>query len=110
MGDYVSMTGAVLTVICILFLAYWCSRMLGKNWIRTSSCRNLKVIESFQVGMDRQLLLLELQDHIYLLGVSPAGIQLLTEVEGELKEPEAMPQGAVSAFRELLEKKKGGNQ
>lgn len=110
MGDIVSMTGAVLTMICVLFLAYWCSRMLGKNWCRTSSCRNMKVIESMQVGADRQLLLLKLQDRVYLVGVSPAGIQLLTEVEGELKEPETMPPDAVSAFRELLEKKKGGNR
>lgn len=32
---------------------------------------------------DKQLLLVRLQNHVYLLGVSQNGIQLLTELEGD---------------------------
>ena len=104
------MAGALAAVILILILAYWCSRLLGKRWVRTSSGGNMRVIESLPVGVDKQLLLLELQGRVYLLGVSAAGIQMLTEAEGELKQPEPVSFDAVSRFREILEKKKGENQ
>lgn len=119
MGEgYLSLTGAVLTVICVLILAYWCSRVLGKKWVKTSSGKHMKVLEQLQVGADRQLLLLKLQDHIYLLGASQAGIQMLAQVEGELHDEEEPQRGAGgSGFRDLLktygsmyQKKKGGDK
>lgn len=82
-----SLAAAILTVALVLVLAYWCSRMLGRNWIRASAGKNLKVIEQLQLGPDRRLLLIKLKDHAYLIGVSPAGIQMVAEVDGELDEP-----------------------
>lgn len=115
---YLSLTGAVLTVICVLILAYWCSRILGKNWIRSSAGKHLKVIEQLQVGADRQLLLVKLQDHVYLIGASSAGIQLLTEVEGELplEAPPAHGAGSpgfgnlLKTYSSMHQKKKGGDK
>lgn len=104
-----SLFSAILTVVGVLFLAYWCSRMLGRQWVKDScSGSNLKVLSQLQVGQDRRILLLEAGEHHYLIGVSQAGIQLLAEVEGEFDED--MPQSAVGAelpsFQELLEKYK----
>lgn len=104
------MAGALLTVVLVLILAYWCSRLLGKGIGKSSANGNMKVLESLPLGTDRQLVLVKLQDHVYLMGVSAAGIQLLTEVEGELKNPEPVSFPTVSRFREILEKKKGENQ
>lgn len=116
-GDYLSLSGALLTVICVLALAYWCSRMLGKGYIRQSSGRNLKVIEQLQVGQDRHILLLKLQEHTYLVGVSAAGIQLLSEVEGiELDQSgENSPQefgfhDLMKRYASSYQKKKGGDK
>lgn len=114
-GDYLSLSGAVLTVICVLILAYWCSRILGKNWIKSSPGKNIKVIERMQAGADRQLLLIKIQTHVYLIGVSPAGIQMLTEIDGELEETVVQEQEVNgSGFHDLikmygsLHRKKGG--
>lgn len=104
------MAGALLAVVLVLILAYWCSRLLGRGWVRASGSGNMKVLETLPLGADRQLVLVELQDHVYLLGVSAAGIQLLTEVEGELKHPDPVSALSVNRFREILEKKKGENQ
>lgn len=82
-GDSLSLTGAVFTVICVLMLAYWCSRLLGKGWMKASSGRNIKVIEQLQVGNDRQLLLIRVHNQVFLVGVSAAGIRLLSEIEGD---------------------------
>ena len=106
-GD-MSLAGAVLTVVFVLLLAYWCSRLLGKNWMRSSSGKHIKIIEQLQIGPDKQLLLVKLQERVYFLGVSQAGIQLLSLVEGELTEvgPEKVDRdGEVTpGFHALLKK------
>ena len=85
-GDSLSLTGTVLTLICVLALAYWCSRMLGKSWRNASSGRHLNVIDRLSVGNDRQILLLKVNSRIFLVGVSAAGIQLLEQIEEDFGE------------------------
>lgn len=123
MGDgnlFISLIGALMWIVVILVLAYWCSRYLGKRYGGGVSGKYLKVLDRIQVGADRYLFLLKLQDHTYLIGVSPAGVQLLSEPEDFVGEPEEEPRfdsGAGPGFQELLkayssfrEKKKGDKQ
>lgn len=77
-----SLFSTFLTVVAVLLLAYWCSRQLGKQGMKTSGLRHMKVIEHIQVGQDRMILLVKVGEHTYLMGASQAGVQLLTEVEG----------------------------
>ena len=95
-----AMAGALLSVVSILLLAYWSSRFLGKRWGGGASGRYLKIIDRIQVGADRYILLVKLQDHTYLMGVSEKGVQLLTEPEGTFEEPDygEKPMG----FQEIL--------
>ena len=86
--SFFSLAGAVLTVGCILLLAYWCSRFMGKTYRKVTSGRSLKILEQVRIGADRQILLVKLQSHLYLIGVSQAGIQLLEKLEEEYEEPE----------------------
>ena len=90
---------AVLTVLGVLLLAFWCSRLLGRQWARSSGSGNI------QVGQNQKILLLKAGGHNYLVGVSPAGIRLLTEVEGDF-EAVAPPAPATLElpFRAFLEK------
>ena len=103
-----SLFNAILAVIGVLFLAYWCSRMMGRQWGMNTCSGNMKVLSQLQVGQDKRILLLNIGAHNYLVGVSQAGIQLLTEVEGDFEAD--MPQNtggtAVPSFQELLEKYK----
>ncbi len=96
-----SALSALMGVVCILFLAWWCSRMLGKTYRGASSGRNLKVIEHLQVGADRQILLLRVKDQVYLLGVSQAGIQMLDRLEGDFEDTEGGSPETMG-FKELL--------
>ena len=99
---------AVLTVAAVLLLAYWCSRLLSKQWIKASGSGVLQIIEQIQVGQDRRILLLKVKDSNYLVGVSQAGIQLLAEAEGDFEAdmPQNMESRAMPAFQELFEKYK----
>ncbi len=100
------MFNAILMVIAVLFLAYWCSRMLGRQWGMNACSKNMKVISQLQVGQDRRILLLRTGEHHYLVGVSQAGIQLLAEVEGDFEEDMPQyPQDMVKpSFQEILDK------
>ena len=101
-----SLFHAVLAVIGVLFLSYWCSRMLGKQWGMNACSGNMKVISQLQVGQDRRILLLRTGEHHYLVGVSQAGIQLLAEVEGDFEEDMPLyPKDMVKpSFQEILDK------
>lgn len=112
----ISLIGALMWIVVILALAYWCSRYLGKRYGGGVSGKYLKVIDRVQVGADRYLLLVKLEEHTYLIGVSPAGVQLLSEPADFVWEPEEeqSQSGAAPGFQELLktyaslrEKKKG---
>lgn len=106
---------AVLTVVGVFCLAYYCSKLLGRQWGKASESSNMRVVEHIQLGQNQKLLLLQVKDQYYLLGVSQAGIQLLTRLEGEFKVPESiLSETAQLPFQELLKKhltprqKKGG--
>lgn len=92
--------GVLVPVVGILVLSYWCSRYLGKRWGGRTSGNYLKIIDRIQVGADRYLLLVKLQEHTYLIGVSDKGVQLLTEPEGTFEIPEE-EKGTIG-FQEIL--------
>ena len=110
----------VLAVVGVLVLAYWCTTLLKKQWVRSSGDCNIKVLEHIQIGQDRRILLLKVGEHNYLIGTSQAGIQLLAEVDGDFqpKEPMLSADGSPQAsFQEILKKympphqgKKGGKE
>lgn len=108
----------VMVIGGVLLLAYWYSRFLGKNYGKKNSGVNLKVLEQVRLGPDKQLILVRLQDHVYLLGVSQNGIQLLTELEGDLTAPETGLEekkrsgfeGFQEVYNSLCQKKKGGDR
>lgn len=103
-----SLFNAILAVLGVLCLASWCSRMLGKQWGMNAGSGNMKVLSQLQVGQDKRILLLQVGEHDYLVGVSQAGIQLLAEVEGDFEAdmPQCTESRAVPSFQELFEKYK----
>ena len=90
-------------------MAWWCSRLLGKQWVRSSGSGNIELIDQLQVGQNQKVLLMKVGEKHYLVGVSPAGIQLLSEVEGEFllpRHPE-ISAGTQLPFQELLKERLG---
>lgn len=102
-GGLGSLIGPLISVVAILCLAYWCSRMLGRRFGSGMAGKQLKMIDRIQVGTDRYVILLELKDRYYLVGVSPAGITLLSEPEGPFEEAETQAgQSGAPGFQDIL--------
>ncbi len=97
---------AAFTVLGVLLLAYYCSRLLGKQWVKSSASGSMRVLEHIQVGQNQKILLLQVRDAYYLVGVSQAGIRLLTKLDDDFQAAEEFqqPSAVQPPFRELLEK------
>lgn len=95
---------AVLTVAVVLVLAWWCSRLLARQWARGGGGANLEVIEQIQVGQNQRILLLKAGETNYLIGVSQSGVQMLAEVEGEFQAAEPIRPEPLTQlpFRDVL--------
>lgn len=113
-GDLLSLVSAFLMFVCVLGLAYWFSRFLGKRFklANSSGNRHMKVIEQLSFrsgslgrGTGEQLILLKIKEETYLIGVSAAGFQLLEHLEGEFTEDSPAEKPAMpSAFGEVFRK------
>lgn len=105
MGD-LTLFRAVLTVAIVLLLAYWCSRLLAKQWVRGNGNGSLQIIEQIQLSQSQKILLLKVGDTNYLIGVSQAGVQMLAEVEGEFQAAEPLKPEPLTQlpFRDVLNK------
>lgn len=88
MHDVISMVSGILVLILILILAYLSSRFLGKTWNRAGHGNYMQIIDQLVVGSDRQLFIVKIKDRIFLMGSSPSGIQLLTELDGDFTIPD----------------------
>ena len=60
----------VLAVAGVLVLAYWCSVLLKKQWVKSSGDGNMRLLEHIQVGQNQRILLLKVGEHTYLIGDS----------------------------------------
>lgn len=106
-----SLIGAVFMVGLVLFLAWMSSRMLGKGYMKAASGRNIKVLEQVRVGTEQSLLLVKLQEKVFLIGAGQEGFQLLAELEGDFEEklPEGFQEGFAKGFAALLRKEREKN-
>ena len=99
----------LIVLILVLVLAYITTRMLG----RRQQSGDMKILDRLAVGRDSYLMIVDVQGRILLVGVSPAGITRLEELETyEKKSPAEVSPDFASVFTEQLKTlvKKDGRQ
>ncbi len=112
MGDnlFTGLLMPFLGVLFIIFLAYWGTRWLSKKYNRICTGKYIKILERVALGQDKSLVLMEMAEKTYLLGVSPKGIDAISVFEeGQIKEP-LIPEnkgGEFPAIFKSLLKKQG---
>lgn len=119
-GSVLSLLGMLLTVVLVLALAYWCTRLIGRRglpgYARSQGADRLQVLWQLSLGKAERLVLVKVDKRCLLLGVTGGGISLLTELSQEeaavwlqSKESTARPENMPSfldILRENLPKKK----
>lgn len=117
-GNILSLLGMLLTVVLVLFLAYWCTRFIAQRglpgWAKGSGgADKLQLLWQMSLGKNERLVLVRLGGRCLLLGVTGGGINLIMELTEEeasawLQKPEAAAQqpSFLDILRDSLPKKK----
>lgn len=119
MDNVWSLLGVLAVVVLILYLAYYASRWIGTHGVPGSSATvrsggtgKFRVLGQITVGRNERLVLAQLDERCYLLGVTEHQITLLRELDGEeaaqwLQEREsAQAPGFTEVLGAALRKKK----
>ncbi len=96
----------ILIVFCaILFLAWLTTKFVGKRVVGDKRAKRMKIVESLPLGLERNLLLVQVGEKFYLIASSRSRTDFMSEVEpGEL--PKDLNEGT-SEFKSLLERYSG---
>ena len=93
----------LIVLILVLILAYVTTRMLGRGMNGRQQSGDMKILDRLAVGRDSYLMIVDVQGRILLVGVSPAGITRLEELETyERKSPAEVSPDFASVFTEQL--------
>ena len=116
---FASLFGTLAAVLIIIGLAYWFTRHVAGSGVlggirTTAGDGRMQVVAQLTVGKDQRLLVAAVGERYFLLGITPGGISLLTELTEEeaaqwrRKEddaPAAAP-GFRDALRSYMQKKR----
>lgn len=70
-----------IVLIAILFMAYYTTKFVGNGMGRKQDSGSVRILERTAVARDSFLLVVEIQGSVMVLGVSPAGIQKICDLE-----------------------------
>ena len=87
-GNILSLVGMLLTVVLVLALAYWCTKLIGRRglpgWAAgAGGGERIQILWQASLGKSERLVLVRLNERCLLLGVTGGGINVLTELTDE---------------------------
>lgn len=86
--------------ILVVILAFFTTRLVSGGFNHGMSSRNLKFIEKLPLGVDKSLILIQLEKHYYIMYISKNGAQLIDKLDSiELKDT----MNKNTAFNEILQ-------
>ncbi len=89
-----SLVGGLLLFVLILFLAWFCTRWISKNYGGGQKVRGrIKVLERTALGPDRSLVIVQFEGRFWLLGVTAHQISKIEELSSDLFEETETAQG-----------------
>ena len=105
-----SLLGMLLVIGVVLALAYWCTRLIGRQGIpgmprSGGQAGNMALLWQHNVGRNERLVLVRVHSRCLLLGVTGASIQVLTELseeEAKLWLEEGPPESVMPNFAQVL--------
>lgn len=113
-GNIGSVVMALAVFVLILYLAYFATKKMGKRLsVRGVGNKNIKILESISIGQNNAIMIIETAGKTLLVGVTQNGINLISELDGEMlvKEDEnnrSQTMDFSKAFKTVLEEKFGG--
>lgn len=109
MGETIfSLVGMLLTVVLVLALAYWCTRLIGRRGLSSWAAGaggggKIQLLWQVSLGKSERLVLVRVNRRCLLLGVTGGGISVLTELTDEEAADWLQKKGEASQAPSFLE-------
>lgn len=106
MPELMTTIGMLVLMFLVFIGAYWASRFLAQRYHSgTAGCKNMRILERMPLGKDSWLIMVQVCDHICLLGATGKEIRLIDRFDvSELTEQPAAGLGMSPAFSDILKK------
>lgn len=107
MGTFFEMLGLLLVFGFILLLCYYTTRVIGKRLSGGTKNKNMKIVETLPLGMDRCLYLILVGKKHFLFFSSKKGLEMVSEIEMEVQTEDNLntddKTAHVSEFKRIFE-------
>ncbi len=84
MGSFspiVTLISMFLVVGIILYLSYIFTRYVGIKTVGRGASKHMKTVDILPISQERSVIIIEVSEKFYMLGVSEGGIQLIKEFD-----------------------------
>lgn len=83
-GNIMSMLFALSGTVCIILLTYYASKWYAKKMGPIAGGKFIKVVDRIVVSKASSVIIIEVQEKQYMLGVSEQNVQVLMEIEDKI--------------------------
>ena len=83
MEDIFEVLGMLLVFGAVLLLCYYTTRIIGKKLSGRTKNKNMKIVETLPLGLDRCLYLILVGNKYFLFFSSKRGLEMVSEIEIE---------------------------
>ena len=85
-NDWFLIVWAIVCIVVVLGMSYWVTRFVAgrgllKGGIGRSGSGQIKVVEQYMLGRDQRLVVVQVGEKHYLLGITANNISMLSEIE-----------------------------
>lgn len=82
----------VFSFLLILLLAFFTTKWLAKNRLKTMGGKNIQVVERVFLSTDKQLLIVKVGDQYFLMSQDKTGLKMMQELSGFIPSVSEEPQ------------------
>ncbi len=68
------------TIGAIIFVSYWFKKIINKSGMNINNSELIKILSVKYLGPKNRIMLIDVSEHIMLIGVTASNISLLTEI------------------------------
>lgn len=105
----ISLTGTFLLVMAMIYFAYVFTKILAEKSLGSSSGKYIGLVERFVMGKDVSVAIFHIGEKYFLVGISEAGVNLLSELKEddliEIRKTNLETSGFLDSFKAELGKK-----
>lgn len=105
--DVFSMFLAIAGTIFVILLTYYASRWYASKMSHVAGGKHIKIIDRLMISNSGSILIVEIQDIQYMIGISDKNIQLLQKLDEPIRkefEAETTKDNFLEVFKTMIQK------